>query len=268
MPLVVPSQVVGLIDQMFPWVENAEPRRRVGMSHSSELAGVVDLLDQVPHELITVQGRDHAALVCSRAAIRDLLAIWRATANEQWVLGELRGFGEVHALVLLRDALEKCPDNAPSPSTSALPFITDADLRESIRLDLSSAHSDLAQGEWKGATVLAGSAIEALLLWALQQHEHQHAGARQAAIAALRRTKTLTRQPDPNPERWDLHEYVEVAAHLGIVKPDTATLVRLAKDFRNLIHPGRAARLGQKCGRPEALGALAAVEAVARDLGP
>ncbi len=65
---------------------------------------------------------------------------------------------------------------------------------------------------------------------------------------------------------WHLHEYVEVAAHMGVIKPDTATLVRLAKDFRNLIHPGPAARLGQKCDRATALGALAAVEAVARDL--
>jgi hypothetical protein len=67
---------------------------------------------------------------------------------------------------------------------------------------------------------------------------------------------------------WHLHQYVEVAAHLQIIKADTATLVRLTKDFRNLIHPGRAARLGQKCDRSTALAALAAVEAVARDLTP
>lgn len=78
--------------------------------------------------------------------------------------------------------------------------------------------------------------------------------------------KTLTRQPDANPERWDLHVYVEVSANLGIITAETATLVRLAKDFRNLIHPGRAIRVGQMCDRATALGALAAVEAVARDL--
>jgi hypothetical protein len=37
-----------------------------------------------------------------------------------------------------------------------------------------------------------------------------------------------------------LHEYVEVAAHLKLIENDTAKLVRLAKDFRNLIHPGLA----------------------------
>ena len=82
--------------------------------------------------------------------------------------------------------------------------------------------------------------------------------------------KTLKANPGADLEGpgWHLHEYVEVAAHMGVIKPDTATLVRLAKDFRNLIHPGRAARLGQKCDRATALGALAAVEAVARDLAP
>jgi hypothetical protein len=76
------------------------------------------------------------------------------------------------------------------------------------------------------------------------------------------------RQPDANPERWDLYEYVEVADRLKIIKPDTATLVRLAKDFPQSDPPGRAARLGQKCDRSTACTALAAVDAVARDLTP
>jgi hypothetical protein len=48
--------------------------------------------------------------------------------------------------------------------------------------------------------------------------------------------------------------------------PTTATQAKLAKDFRNPIHPGRAARLEQKCQRPDALSALAALEHVVRDL--
>ena len=89
-------------------------------------------------------------------------------------------------------------------------------------------------------------------------------------VAALVGSKTLKGNPGADLEGpgWHLHEYVEVAAHLGVIKPETATLVRLAKDFRNLIHPGRAVRLGQNCDRATALGALAAVEAVARDLTP
>lgn len=78
----------------------------------------------------------------------------------------------------------------------------------------------------------------------------------------------LAQPPHANPERWVLHEYVEVAAHLDLIESETTALVRQAKDFRNLIHPGRAIRLGQKCDRATALAALAAVEFVVRDLTP
>jgi hypothetical protein len=81
----------------------------------------------------------------------------------------------------------------------------------------------------------------------------------------------LTRDPgaDLEGQGWHLHEYVEVVSHLGIIKPDTSTQVRLAKEFRNFIHPGRAARLRQKCDQGTALSALAAVHLVVRDLtGP
>lgn len=43
---------------------------------------------------------------------------------------------------------------------------------------------------------------------------------------------------------------------------------RLAKDFRNLIHPGAAQRLAQNCDRATALSAVAAVEHVVRDITP
>ena len=118
--------------------------------------------------------------------------------------------------------------------------------------------------------MLAGSALEALLLWVLQERGKTKPGVVQAAVAALAGAKTLKGNPGADLEGpgWHLHEYVEVAAHLGVIKPKTATLVRLAKDFRNLIHPGRAARLGQKCDQGTALAALGAMQAVARDLSP
>ena len=40
------------------------------------------------------------------------------------------------------------------------------------------------------------------------------------------------------PESWHLSEYISVASELGIIKPQTETQVKLAKNFRNLIHPG------------------------------
>src|SRR5207247_5312310 len=112
-------------------------------------------------------------------------------------------------------------------ATTALLFITDDDLRESIRLDISAGYRNYAEGEWKGATVLTGSAIEALLLWAIQDHEKKTPGTLVAAVAALVKMKTLSRDPGADPEGsgWHLHQYVEVAAHLTLIDPDTAGLV-------------------------------------------
>jgi hypothetical protein len=55
-------------------------------------------------------------------------------------------------------------------------------------------------------------------------------------------------------------------AHLGIVTPETAIEIRLAKSFRTLIPPGRAQRLAQKCDRVTALSSVAALDHVVRDL--
>src|SRR5262245_39051398 len=78
----------------------------------------------------------------------------------------------------------------------------------------------------------------------------------------------LKKAPSGAPETWDLHEYTEVAAHAGLIKDDTAAVARQVRGFRNLIHPGRAQRLAQRCDRGTALAALAAVEFVVRDLTP
>jgi hypothetical protein len=62
------------------------------------------------------------------------------------------------------------------------------------------------------------------------------------------------------------HQFIEVAAQLDLLTPDTCNAARLAKNFRNLIHPGRAARLAQTCDRVTAYSAIGALEHVIRDL--
>src|SRR5215204_1727747 len=70
---------------------------------------------------------------------------------------------------------------------------------------------------------------------------------------------------------WHLPDYIEVAAKLPATKPligsQTADLLRLVKNFRNLIHPGAAKRLSKKCDRSTALTALAGIVAVVNELG-
>jgi len=81
-----------------------------------------------------------------------------------------------------------------------------------------------------------------------------------------RRWRGAIGKPDKNIDRWDLHQFIQVAAHLKLIKPATCTAAKLAQSFRNLIPPGRAARLEQTCDREKALSALAEPEHVIRNL--
>jgi hypothetical protein len=126
-----------------------------------------------------------------------------------------------------------------------------------------TTRSALLHEEWKAATVIAGSIVEALLLWGITQKES--VDVERARQSCLTKAK-LSKDPGSDPLRWNLSEYIEVAAELGMIDETTTLQAGLAKDFRNLIHPGRALKKQQICDRGTALAANAAAELVMRDL--
>lgn len=255
MPRVVPSQIIEVIDELFPEVKT---NSRATIRSGPTLAAILSLTKELPPELLTLTGQDLSDYIVAISLAETIQKIWTGGGNS-FQVNEHRG---TSVMALLRQTLAKCPDQVPSPSTTKLLFITDSGLRESIRQDISAANQDSMNAELKGATVLAGSATEALLLWGVRQKQGSFA----AAIKALVAAGTLTQSPHSNPERWTFIELIEVAHQLGLITLETAIQARLGKDFRNLIHPGRSARLGQVCDRATALSALAAVEHVVRDL--
>ena len=246
MARVVPSQIVALIEQNLGDPQSS----RLSVSHTTVagLTAIAHLIDELPTELLTISGTDYSDLVCGVEAIRNSVAFWQHKGvGEIGIIG-IRGKS---ILQILQEALVKCPDQIPSPVTVELAFISDVVLRDSIRLDVSTATSALHNGEWKAATVLAGSAAEALLLW---------------AITNAPGLSALANKPKGSPEEWSFAEYIAVARSLNLVKDNTEKLSNIAKNFRNLIHPGRARRRDEVCDRATALTALAAVECIARDL--
>ncbi len=98
-----------------------------------------------------------------------------------------------------------------------------------------------------GATVFAGAALEALLLWALKQ-------------------KSLTNAPKRSLDEFHLADLISLASSNGVIDSGTKQQVGLAKDARNLVHPGRALRSGEACNKATALAALAAVYRLAEHL--
>ena len=254
---VMPSQVVQTIDDWFPRAKNNEQRVPL-VGERAHLVGILNLLKDVPDELITLAPADYAKLTLAKSAIEEYLA--RTTARDDH--GILAWVKDFNVATVIRQVLTKCPDEYPPPTTSELLFIKDTALRDSIRQDLGAATRALNNGEWKAATVLAGAAIEALLHWRLQEPS-LGAATVDTAVKSLTGTRKM---PFRDIDRWDLDQFIEVAAQLRLLKPDTCTAAKLAKNFRNLIHPGRAARLAQTCDRATALSALAGLEHVIGDL--
>jgi hypothetical protein len=260
MSSVMPSQVVQTVDELFPHATKGVPGAQLDAQHSSKLLGILNLLKAVPVELINLSSADYAELVLATSTIEEHLEVWRSRGN----VGNMAHVKGYDAVTVIRRALALCPDEYPPASTTELSFIKDADLRESIRRDTGAANRALSNSEWKAATVLAGAAIEALLLWRLQEPSPGSA-AISAAVGSLVTAQTITK-PSNTMERWELHHLIEMASHLNFLKTDTASAVRLARNFRNLIHPGRAARLAQACDRATSYSAIGALEHVIRDL--
>jgi hypothetical protein len=267
MPRVVPSQVVSFINSMhMPYTPS--DLVRMNTIGSANLSGVLDLVEQIPDELLTMDQDAYVSLINAKALIRDIIDTWRSNRIAGGNTPRLQQY-DLHRsnnpLEHIRTALAKCADEAPAPGTSDLNFITDPNLRANLRNDIGAVHRSLANGEWKAATVLAGSAAEALLLWALERRPSTDIT---SAIGTLRTNGGLMANPDSNLEKWNLYELIQVAENLRVIKPNTAKQARLAKDFRNFIHPGVAQRLGEKCDRATAFSAVAGVEHVVRDLTP
>jgi hypothetical protein len=268
MSRILPSQVVAIINKFFPENRREESKGlqywQISGEYSGQCAAILNMVDQIPSELITLEGENYAKYITAVSVIRNQIEIWKSQRSIH--LKGIREFDSLNPVTLLRHTLEFCPDEFPAASTSELPFIADKDFKENLRLDISAVNRALANGEWKAATILAGSVIEALLLWALLLPKiapKQLAD----AVSDLKSKNILNSKKDigNDPKNWTLYPLVEVAKYLKIVKEETATQVNLARDFRNLIHPGRSERLTQKCNRGTAMSAVAALELVIGD---
>jgi hypothetical protein len=195
-------------------------------------------------------------LVIAIGAIEQCLLTWASRDAHGVCLIPVKG---CNPLRLIWQALRQCPDEYPSPSTADLQFIPDQELRDSIRRDAGAASQALHNGEWKAATVLAGAAIEALLYWRLGQLSPTEQA--NGVSTAMSQGK-LKQKPPTDLDDWTLQHFIEVAGVLNLIEADTVKAANLARDFRNLIHPGRATRLASECNRATALSALAGLEHV------
>lgn len=130
MPRAVPRQVVALIDKLLPdvihQVNNPKKELIFDWTASDKLAAIVDLVDEIPDELLILKDDQHNNLVASVAAIRNSLAMWRVQGNVG-ALGYMSGLSKLNPVTLIRQALLECTDEYPIlredyPERDDIPF--------------------------------------------------------------------------------------------------------------------------------------------------
>lgn len=257
MARIVPSTIRKFIEDESALANcaNQDPKKQPQLSHlqAFELSALLHLLEAMPEELMPTDPDRHMDVVLGTNAIRHALDVWRS-GDQKTILKPLKRWGGLNAVALVVKALAAAPDEAPAATTKTLPFISDAADRVALQNDISGVERAIHNGEWKAATVLAGSVIEALLLWALSQDPKSAIG----AAAAPKGKADLG--------RWDLVDLIKVAGELKIVGDHAAKQADLARDYRNLIHPAVAVRRRMVADRPTAFGAFAGMDLVTADL--
>jgi hypothetical protein len=256
--------VIQIIDSQFPWAKEEVPTSAQDlMLHPAILAslgGVMSVVDQIPTELLATAGsEDYARLQFAAGELREMIATtqaYRAPAGTQGGYLSLRPnerYGGYNVLSFIRQLLAKCRDQAPLENSSRILFLHPPETRQSLLSDIASVERGLSNGDFKAATVVGGSVMEALLLWALKQRPSELA--------------KLTSKPSGEPEDWKVKHLISVASQLRLIEESsTAAVCRLAKDCRDLIHPGAVLKNPFPCDQGTALTSLAAVYSVIRDL--
>lgn len=248
MKRVLPSTVVEVIREHFGWTRDwrANVQARTGSQFygATVMSGILQMIDRIPEELLTMDPTTDAQYTLSLSSFENAIA--RGIANPNAFLWPMinvpRQLAQEDCLTIIRKALESCPDEAPSKSTRGLPFIRDKDVRQSLLIDLGSAERSLNTDEWKACTVLAGSIIEALLLWALQTHSVAEIATAIAGVDAWKNIRRNAPADNLTDGAWRFHDYVHVAAQLQEIQDPLYSRCVDSKDYRNLIHPAVAER--------------------------
>ena len=224
MSKVMPSQIVQTIDELFPHAATGESGT-LDASHGSRLRGIRNLLKEVPPELIVLPPGQYADLILAISAIEEYLGSWTTRGYVQTV----KKIKDRDIVTVIRQAMATCPDEYPPIPSTELAFVHDNALRDSIRRDVGAVQRALDNAEWKAATVLAGSTIEALLHGKIQEHPQKPEieVAPKNVLAANKTTKPRANDPDT----WDLAHFIKVAAEMKFIEPDTQIAANLARNF-------------------------------------
>jgi hypothetical protein len=120
-------------------------RNTTSIANKDRVSASVRLTDELPDELIVMDGAEYNLFVLSVSTLKGTLELHAWNSRGYLAQNLDRSLGE--AISELRACLNRLPDQQIPASTAGLPFIEDDILRESIRRDIASA--DFATGNGK-----------------------------------------------------------------------------------------------------------------------
>jgi hypothetical protein len=259
MALTVPSMLATFLQDQFG--VNAPPRDHSGaLERRGALVAFLRMYRDMPEELNILQGVERSRFLASIGTIEGALAEYQNGRNTD-------AFRPVpHAIFHVRELLDKLPDAVPSAAHD-LAFIVDLAQREMIAVDLFYIRTAIGAGAWKGATIIAGSCAEALLLYGLESKKAVSAAAFATAYAAAwPGGQGGPHQSDLIDHSWNLFRYSEMAKAIGLISENTVEALKPARLYRNLIHPSKAIRDQQAFATGTAYVAVGARELVLDDV--
>jgi hypothetical protein len=154
----------------------------------------------------------------------------------------------------IRPLVERRRLPGSTPEARAFPFVADDRLRAILERDWLELQRARAAGCWKAVILLAGGALESILVDQLRRDE---ARARAASSAP----------PEPDLAQWGLAELLNVSVELAMVKPYLEINVGDAtRAYRLLVRPMDEARSGLAFAEDEATALLTVLDVLHRDL--
>lgn len=170
---ILPSIAVGAIKSIFPWSKERHAPAALKSDQAPSVGAVLALVEAIPEELLPRDPETRARLLSAVGRTRGAMQTWSGGGHPEYLakLGEAQDLGGRHPIAYIVTVLESCDEQGAPASTAGLTFIQGAEEREALRIDVAEAQRALGHSDYKAATVLAGSVIEALLLWAIDQHK-------------------------------------------------------------------------------------------------
>ena len=171
---------------------------------------------RLPPALAPREPSEYTRFLIAIAVMEHQLDVWREKRDSggslKW-LPQIEGYEREHPIRPLHDLLAHCPDDVADETEAGLLFIADADDRALLRRDIAAAERTFNQSEFKAATVLAGSVVEALLILRIELVE----GGR--VVEAAAKNDLRGRDRTQILDRADLAGLIRLAKELELFQP-------------------------------------------------